>query len=183
MVQRVLLFYFSIFLLVSCAHTSVKKTIGDHLASMNGSVLDEMLLSEGGDLALTPFKAGPMAEANDELDHLSMMILKGVKESLDEQKTSLHIIAESQGKPKIAFEGYIQELSRTNRFSRMMMRPNRSSLVLVGDLWLISTGKRLLTFSIERKFNSKKENFTNVAYEMGKDIGKFIAAKSQLKEK
>lgn len=185
MIQRILLFCFcgSVFLLTSCVHGPVKKTIEQNAASMSGSVVDEALLLEGGDLALVPFKAGSKAEANDELDRLSMMVLKGIKESLDEndQNISLHVVNETEAKPQIVLEGYFEEYSKTNRVSRMMMHPNKSTLTLEGDLWLVSTGKRLLTFSIKKKFNPKKEKSMDIAYAMGKEIGRFIVSKSKSK--
>ncbi len=180
MIQKFLFFSVVVFLLSSCAHSPVaKKELQENVAAITGSVTDQALLTEGGDLALTPFKAGPRAEDNEELDHLSMMVLKGIKETLDRQNTSLHIIDSEEAKPQIVLEGYFEEYSKTGRAARMMMHKNKSSLVAEGNLWLVSTGKRLLTFSIKKKFNPKKEKPSNVAYAMGCEIGTFIASNSK----
>ncbi len=178
MMQRFALICVGALVLSSCAHTPVKKTMMEDGPSppVTGTVLDSVLLAQGGDLALAPFKAGSRAEADGELDRLSMMILKGIKDGIEEHDTSLHIIGNNEGQPKIVLEGYVQEYSKTSRLSRMMLRPNRDSLVLEGELWVNPTGERLLSFSTQRKFDPKKEKPKDVAYALGKDIGDFVGA-------
>src|SRR4029079_12226566 len=95
----------------SCAHMhhapAVKHADPSLVSGVTGAVMDSEILAQGGDLALVPFKAGDQAEANDETDRISMMILKGIKDSLDQQNTSLHVIDASQTHPKVALQGYI----------------------------------------------------------------------------
>src|SRR3569623_19727 len=111
-----------VIMLASCAHGHIaKKKV--HIASLTkakvtGSAFEPHGLS--GDLALTPFKAGAQAEANDEPAHISMMVIKGIKESIDEQKNSIHVVDAAEGHPVIAMQGYIDEFSKTGKLSRMM---------------------------------------------------------------
>ena len=163
-------------LVVGCANGQVN-TAPQDAPSVTGIVLDTAELAQGGPMALAPFKAGPQAEANEELDRLSMMILKGIKDSLDNQRTSLRV-SEEDKQPRMVLEGYVQEFSRTTRLSRVLWRPDRDSIVLVGEIWLSSSGKRLLNFVARKKFNPKKERLMEVVYHMGRDIGDFIAAKA-----
>lgn len=129
----------------------------------------------GGNLALMPFRAGPQAEANDELDRLSMAILRGIKDTLDEHHSVLHVITnESQGQPQMVLQGYIQEYSKVGRLSRLMMRPYRNRIIVVGEIWLAVGGQRLLNFSAQRDFNPKKDKPGDVAYAIGQAIGDFI---------
>lgn len=167
---------FCCLLLISCAHKPVQKISVEPLTSATGTILNASILAKGGKLALMPFRAGPQAEANDELDRLSMAVLRGIKDSLDEQNTALHVITdESQGQPQMVLQGYVQEYSKTGHFSRIMRRSHRDRIVLEGEIWLEASGERLLNFSLQRAFDSKKNKPMDVAYAMGKSIGDFIA--------
>ncbi len=164
-------------ILSGCAHTPVKTVTDEPSPSVTGSVVEPVLLAHGGKLALVSLKAGPQAEANNELDGISTAVLTGIKDSLDGQKTSsLHVIRTQDGQPDVVLEGYVQEFSQTSRLSRMMMHPNRGHLVLTGEIWLRTTGQRLLTFSADKKFDPKKEKPMDVAYELGQNIGDFIGS-------
>jgi hypothetical protein len=180
MVYR-LLMIFSLVFCVSCGHK--KAVIQDEVESLSaslsgaapevtGSALEEKVLS--GKLALTPFRAGPKAFANEETDQISMMALRGIKESLDEQSTSITVVDTEGTKPDIALQGYIEEYSKSGRMSRMMLKANKNSMIIEGEVWLISTGQRLLVFTAKKKFNPKKEKPLNVAYQLGRGIGEFI---------
>lgn len=162
--------------LTSCAHQPVKKNMDNSSARVTGIVLDQEALVQGGDLGLTPFKAGPAAEANDELDRISGMIVKGVKDCLEKRKSPLHIIDATQGQPKIVLEGYVKDLYKTTRMSRVLKGANLDSITLEGDLWLTSNGKQILSFYLQRKFNRFKEKLDDAAYAAGWDIGEFIVA-------
>ncbi len=169
---------FGLLTLISCTHTPVVKVSQD-LEAVKGIVLNSAILAQGGNLALVPFRAGSSAEANEETDHLSMMILKGIKEGIEAQKTSLQIVDASETQPKIALQGYIEEFAKTGKLSRMMMRPNRDSLSLVGEVWLVSNGERLVNFTANKKFNPKKQKPVDIAYDLGKEIGDFIGSHSK----
>jgi hypothetical protein len=167
--------------LTSCAHKRAVKalTASAPAPTVTGTVIDAPTLAKGGNLALVPFKAGSGTEANDEMDRLSMMISRGIKDVFDKNETPFHVVDAAAGHPQIALQGYIQEFSKTGKLSRMMMRPNRDSLVLSGEVWLISTGGRLLSFSTDKKFNPKKQRPMDVAYSLGQDIGNFIISQAK----
>ncbi|MEI7998750.1 MAG: hypothetical protein WCH62_04515 [Candidatus Omnitrophota bacterium] len=176
---RFLVISFCVLIFSSCSHAPIKKVVNDPLPFVTGTVLNSAVLTGGGDLTLSTFKAGPLAEENDELDNFSVMILKGVKDSLEGQKTLLHVVSGNDVHPKMVLEGYVQEYSKTGRLARMTMHPNRNLLVLTGELWLVSNGERILNFTTQKKFDPKKEKPTDVAYALGKDIGDFVATHSR----
>lgn len=167
----------------SCVFASKKKKpvktvvlVDVQEVSVTGTVLAADVLAEGGAIALVPFKAGPGAEATDELDRISMMMIKGIRESIADKKSSLKVVEPTEESPRIAMQGYIEEYSKTGRLKRMMLRPNQSSLVVAGEVWLISNGQRLLSFSTDKRFHSKKEKAVNVAYALGREIGDYISS-------
>ena len=98
------------------------------VGSVTGTVLDKDLLVQGGDIALVPFKAGPQAEATDELDRLSLMIIKGIKESLDDLQLQfkqlfdkeLKFLKEKQSEVVIKIQTFIND-------AKAWRRPGRNS--------------------------------------------------------
>lgn len=145
-------------------------------ASVTGTVLDAQVLAQGGTIALVPFKAGPGAEATDELDRISMMMIKGIRETMALKGEALKVVEPAEESPRIAMQGYIEEYSKTGRLKRLMLRPNQSSLRVTGEVWLISNGQRLLSFSTDKRFYPKKEKVLNVAYALGREIGTYISS-------
>jgi hypothetical protein len=191
-IGRMLIVVLGVFMLASCAHGSKEtKTklarivesapVKNEGSSVVGAVLDADTLAQGGEIALVPFKAGTNAEATDELDRLSLIITKGITDSLNAQATSLKVVDAAEGKPRVALQGYIEEFSRSGKMSRVMMRPNEMSFSVVGEVWLISDGKRLLTFSTDKRFDPKKQKAVDAAYHLGKEIGDFIGAHAKAK--
>ncbi|MBF0490869.1 MAG: hypothetical protein HQL15_09735 [Candidatus Omnitrophica bacterium] len=175
--KRVLIVAIFSFVYVSSAYAATKqKGVEEKVDSVVGSLLDRETLGQGGDIALVPFKAGAKAEANDELDRLSLMIIRGIKESLDAQKNAFHVVDPEKTQPRMALQGYIDEFSKTGKLRKMMFRPAESCIALEGEVWLISNGQRLLSFSEERRFNPKKEKTLSVAYDMGRSIGDYLGS-------
>ena len=147
----------------------------------SGLVIDGPLLTKGGKLGLMPFKAGPLAEANDELDRVSANIIKGIKQALESQPSSLTLIDATEGKPEIVLEGYVQELTKKGGIGTMMSG-KRGTLVLEGNLWLVANGHQLLQFRVSKKFLIKKEDINEIASAMGIEIGRYILSKTNTKE-
>lgn len=167
--------------LASCAHAPVHKEVKAPEQSQVTGFADSKTLSKGGDLALVPFNAGEKAEANDETDRLAMMILKGIKDSLD-QNNLIHVVDASQTHPKFGLQGYIQEFSKPGKLSKITMRHGLDCLSLEGEMWEVSTGQRVAGFSVKQKFDPHHEKPIDVAYRLGQGIGRFIIEHTKKEE-
>lgn len=160
--MRRLFLVLSVSFLSGCfAHAPIKNE-GLPGPVVSGNLVDIPKLKAGGKVGFMPFKAGPRAEANDQLDRLSLMLIKGIGDALQEQKTNL-TVTQQEEEADFVVDGYIEEFSRA-RFS------------ISGALWRRDVGERALTFASSRNIKAKKQDPMGTAYQMGMDIGRFIAA-------
>ncbi len=136
-------------------------------------------MHKGGTLGLSAFKAGPGAEANDQLDKLSLMLIKGIRDVLTQRTTVWHIADAGQDNVDFVLDGYIEELSQSGKFSRLILRKNKTNLSVDGEIWSQATGGKVLVFASSEIINIKKQELMDQAYAMGQAIGEFIAAQAK----
>jgi len=178
-VVKISSFLFIILLICGCA--SPKKAIVsdslDVVPIVTGSVINASAFSKGGTLVLGSFKAGPGAEANDETDQLSLMMIKGIKETLPEDNTPFTIAQDDQKDSDCYLDGYIEDYGRDEHFSHMKLRKTQAHLSIDGEIWLRETGEKIFTFQTSSVINLKTQNPKTVAYQMGVAIAHFIGSK------
>lgn len=141
-----------------------------------GDLVNLKRLNEGGKVGLLMFKAGPRAEANEQLDRVSLMLIKGIRESLDRRRTPLTITTD-QAQADLVLQGYVEEFSRPGKFDRWVKRRDKGRLSVSGEVWQQESGTKVLTFASSDDI-SKTENALDVAYKMGRAIGDFICAQA-----
>ena len=172
MMFKLLLLLLACSLPMACSHAPRESYVREAAVPVvTGNVSNSSVLIKGGDLSLLSFRAGPQAEDNEELDKISGVAINSIKKNLDAQNTALHVMTdESQEQPQMFLQGYVQEYSKRSR---------RHKIVLTGEIWLKSNGQRVLSFSAEQSFDSKKEKVLEVVYHMGQAIGDFIVRQMQ----
>jgi len=151
-----------IFLSGCFTHLPFKRDTAVPLPEFSGNVVDAAKLKTAAKLGFSSFRAGPQAAADDQLDRLSLMLIKGIKDSLEAKKVSLATTDQEEG-ADVVMDGYIEEFSR-KRFS------------VSGELWDKETGAKVLVFGASRVLRPKKDNPMDTAYEVGTVIGDYIAA-------
>jgi hypothetical protein len=165
-VVKKLPFLFIIFLICGCS--SSKKTIQPYsyieTPVVTGSLINHAAFERGGTLGLGLFRPGSGAAANEETDRLSSMLIKGVKEALQAEKTHFTILDDPKNSDCL-LEGYIEEYSHKGRFSHLSVD---------GEIWLQETGERIFLFQTSVMINNKKQDPIEVAYQMGLAIAHFI---------
>ncbi len=161
------------------AHAPVKKIIPIIVPDITGNIVDGSKLKIGGTLGLSMLKAGPQAEAGEQLDHLSLMLLKGIRESLESQKSKFVLVDQGQ-EADFILEGYIEELYKPGKFQRLMLRKRTLRFSVSGEIWAKDTGKKVLTFASSKVIKDKKANLNNDAYQMGLAIGDFIVKQGNI---
>ena len=132
------------FLVVSLAFATELSSI----PSVTGSVVDEAVLFKGGKLALSAFKPGPGAEAGDQTDKISAMLLRGITQALSTRPLPLAII-EGEG-ADFVLDGYIEDLAQSGRFSRLVLRQKKAGLSVDGEIWSQASGRKVLLLGIQR---------------------------------
>ena len=134
---------------------------------------DAGLLKAGGKIAFAPFKAGSQASADDQLDRVSLTIIKGITDRLAQSKTSL-AVATPQEEPDLVFGGYVDELAQNSRYQRLILRRGKGRLVIFGQIRLSSTGVKAADFAAYARLDAYKDA-TEAAYELGLFLGNEIA--------
>lgn len=177
---RNLSFLFIFILFGGCA-SSKTEIVSDSLDSIpviTGSVLNETAFQKGGTLVLDAFRAGQGAEANDDTDQLSLMMIKGIKDTLPGDNTRFTIQTGNQKDPDCLLDGYIEDFGRDGHISHLKLRKNQVHLSVDGEIWLQETGEKIFLFNSTTVINLKTQNPKTVAYQIGVAIAHFIGSKS-----
>jgi hypothetical protein len=173
---------FLIIILLICGCSSSKKIIVsdslDEIPVITGSVIDSAAFVKGGTLVLGSFKAGDNAAADDETDQLSLMMIKGINDTLPGENTHFTISTDTQKDPDDVLEGYIEDYGRQGRSSHLKLRKNQTFLSLDGDIWLHDTGEKIFLFQTSIVIDLKTQNPKTVAYQIGAAIAHFIGSRN-----
>ena len=137
------------------------------------TLVDAAALKSGGKIAFTPLKAGPQTSADERSDRVSLMIIKGIAQRLAQSRTSL-IVAAPENEPDLVFQGYIEELLQNSRFKRLVLHRDKGRLSISGEIWLSSTGAKVLTFAGYAHLGDYKDVF-QAADALGEALGDEIA--------
>ena len=140
---------------------------------ISGNIVDQEKLLLGGKLAFTDLKAGPLAIADEQTDRVSLKIIQGATDALQNNAIGIAITND----PHVAnliFEGYIEEFSQPGKFSKMVLFKNRSRISVSGEIYERKTGLRVLSFASSKVFKSSKETSLQAALSIGQTIGEFI---------
>jgi hypothetical protein len=178
-VVKNLSFLFIILFICGCS-PSKKIILADSLDAtpvVTGSVINASAFEKGGTLVFGSFKAGPGAEAGDETDQLSLMITKGIKETLPEDNTHFSIQADDQKDSDCYLDGYIEDYGRDEHFSHMKLRKTQAHLSVDGEVWLRETGEKIFSFQTAIVIDLKTQNPKIAAYQLGVAIAHFIGSK------
>ncbi len=168
-----------IILLIYGCSSSKKTIISDSLDAtcvITGSVVNSSVFTKGGTLVLGSFKPGTGAAANDETDQLSLMMIKGINETLPKNSTHFIIQADEQNEPDYYLEGYIENYGRDGHIPHLKLRKNQVLLSVDGDIWLRQTGEKIFLFQTTVVIDLKIQNPKTVAYQIGVAIANFISS-------
>lgn len=177
-VVRILSFLTIILLFSSCA-TPRKIIVSDFLDStpvVSGAVINDFAFARGGTLVLGPFKPGTGAAANDETDQLSLMITKGIYDTLSGEHTHFIIQTGDLAQPDCFLEGYIEDYGRQGNILHQKLRQNQAFLSVNGEIWLRETGEKILSFETSVVIDLKTQSPKTAAYQMGAAIARFIGS-------
>ena len=159
----------------SCAHVRpIEHPVAIDRAAVTGSVINAQSFHKGGTLALSAFKPGPGAAANEQTDRLSLMLIKGIKESLSQHNTPFMLADGNDNSPNFVMAGYIEDYAQSPGVSRHILRKNEAALSVDGEIWFQETGEKVFIFQGVTNINLKKEDPMAKAYQLGRAIGDAI---------
>lgn len=143
-----------------------------------GKIVDRARLKEGGKILIVPFKAGPNVEADEYLDKVSLMIVKGLTDILETSDAQWQIIKSSEeaSQADLIIEGHVTALSKPSKMNRMVMQ-HKKNLGVKGKMMDQKTGKTVLVFTDSKKTDSRKEDHKYLGFLIGQDVAKFILSR------
>ena len=144
----------------------------------SGKILNKERLSQGGNLLLQPFQAGPNVEANPQLDKISFRIMKGVSDSLKGNRPYFNILLDDEKtvqEADLVLQGYITEMHKTSAINGLFGK-NKDNLGIEGKLVDKNTGEVLAVFSNTFEARDKEEDHKKLGLRAGEDIGQFIVS-------
>ncbi|HLF17997.1 MAG TPA: hypothetical protein VI749_03770 [Candidatus Omnitrophota bacterium] len=151
-----------------------------------GRIVNKARLHEGGKLLIKPFSAGPNVEVNDELDRVSLRIIRGVldiyegkalpQELKDEFKADRFDIAltEEEQDAELILRGHVTELSSPSGWKKWMGMKPKIRLSVEGRLVDSRSNVTVLLFKDSIEAEKAKGDFGQLGQEIGQHIGKYI---------
>lgn len=138
------------------------------------SPVDHRRLSQGGKILVIPFTAGTQVVQDDELDHLSLSIVKGFSDLLTSKKSAFEIVsADQQQGADFIVQGHVTTKTAPGKFKRWVLMKHKIGLAVEGRVLERSTKHVLLSFSF-RVSGAVKEGYDDLAYKIGNELGQFI---------
>lgn len=140
-----------------------------------GQLVNKKAFIKKGSLAVLPFKAGENAEADPQLDRMSLMISKGIIDYCKEQNLPFTLLlTQDQGSPDMVVEGYIENFTESSRFDGLFFRPRKFLLTVNGELTVLDSKERILVFKQTKTMTGATKNGLDLSYQAGLDLGRFI---------
>ncbi len=140
-------------------------------------VFQKEKLAKGGKLLIVPFSAGENVQASDQLDHVSLMIVKGIADALGSSGIPFKILAgQDAQRADFVIRGRIIQLEEKKHFSKPWQRKLKSySLQVEGTVLGVDNEEILAKFSQAKTAKSQTDYFETLGYDIGVEIGRFLA--------
>ena len=174
--QRKILAFFFLGLVTGCAWFRADQA-GAAVAERydENKIIDADRLRRGGTIFVVPFKAGPNIQATIQLDHIALMIVKGIADEVNQVQSPLRILtAENKDYADFLIQGHIVLLSEPHGLQKWSLGKKKKSLAVKGYMIDQKTRKKILLFSQQKEASLKHESYDDLGWGIGSDIGKFI---------
>ncbi len=163
---------------IGCSsHASVKAAhdvVGSSLD--HARIFQKEKLAKGGNLLVVPFSAGENVESSDELDHISLMIVKGISDVLAAQDQPFKLMVyENAQKADFVIKGRIVQVQEQNNSMKLWQRKiHKFSLKAEGTILEVESEEVLAKFSLVKTTKDQMNQFEGLGYTMGQEIGRFL---------
>lgn len=161
-------------------HSSKKENLKEPESDYSAVVLRPSFLKEkGASLIVVPFTAGVGVEANKDLDRLSLMIVKGMIDTLNKDGVHFKIFpAEEADQADFIIQGHITHRINPRALRGWMFRPQEAVLSMEAKMTERKSGDLILIYSRQRQARSKdvivREGEMTLAEHLGQDIAQYI---------
>ncbi len=139
-------------------------------------VFQKEKLSVGGNLLVVPFSAGENVEASDQLDRVSLMIVKGISDLLGKTDKPFKVLVEKDAQnADFVIKGRIVQMQQKSPFHKPWEKKLSKYILRVeGSVLGVQDDEILAKFSKIEDANSQTEIFETLGYQIGEQIGHFL---------
>ncbi len=144
-----------------------------------GKIIDAQALKTGKNIAVVPFTASVGVEANEALDKVALMIVKGISDTFADEQGQMQdrftvLTAENLESADFIVQGHISSVQSPSKVDRWVLLKGQKSLGADGKMINAKTGETVLIFADAQKTVTKAEDYNQLGYRIGKNIGLFI---------
>lgn len=145
----------------------------------DGRIINAQRLQQGQNIVIIPFKAGVGVEATEELDKAALMLVKGISDAFGndprgEQNKFNILTAESVKEAEFIIQGHITDQRGSPKIKKWVLLKGTKTLGVEGKMTDAQTGETIAIFSDHAKTSMRKEDYKQLGYRIGKNIGQFI---------
>jgi len=141
----------------------------------SGKILDADRLRQGGKLVIVPFKAGAGVEANNDLDKISLMIVKGAAQAFKNQSPHFEILLSDNAQDAdFVIEGHVTGIKKRSKMKKWMPGRHWRSVSVEGKMIDQTTGDTILIFKDKKETRKETEDHLQLGLGIGEDVGRFI---------
>lgn len=139
-----------------------------------GKIINAQRLRQGANVVVIPFKAGVNVAADDRLERVALMIVKGMADVFDggSEKRFQILTAEKVSDADLVVQGHVTNIQGPSKVRRWIMLKGFKVLRVEGEVVDKQTGETVAVFTDEVK--TKTENYKDLGYQIGGNIGSFI---------
>ncbi len=136
-------------------------------------ILQKSYLFEGRKLLIVPFVPGEAVTANNEFDRISLMIVKGVAEVIQQSKSSPFtvLVADNASHSDVKLKGHVMKMKRRSVYKRWITWTKYKVLAVEGKLVDSISGQEILSF---RHTKEGEIAWEDLALAIGEDVGNFL---------
>lgn len=142
--------------------------------SKNIKILNEEQFRKGGKILVVPFTPDVNAAAGEQLDRVSLMIVKSIADSLGASSRFSVLDADNAATADLILQGRIMAMKQAGRLKRLATFKDKKSIMVEGNLVDAKSGQIVFHFSDAKTSRDKTQTFVDLGSSIGRDIGEFL---------
>ncbi|MBU0468550.1 MAG: hypothetical protein KKD07_04935 [Candidatus Omnitrophica bacterium] len=168
--------------IAGCSYVGTRKNIVSEPTKFvkTGSIIDVDRIKYGGKLLIIPFKAGENVELNDQIDKVSLRIVKGIAEALLEGNSKFQILLDHNAdEADIVIKGFITGFKTVPKWKNWFPGKKNISLSVEGKMIDVKTQSTICVFQDRSETSKKEEDHKHLGLTIGQNIGQFILSNDE----
>lgn len=124
---------------------------------------------------VAPFSAGEDVAAGDDLDRVSLRIVKGIADVLGEQARPFQLLVDKDAQnAHVVIKGRVTAMTKVKKVKGLPGKPRFFSLAVEGSLLDVETDEVIAKFFKDTRSSNRDDSFEAMGYRIGVEIGRFL---------